>query len=97
MPSTLAAWVRLPRQCLSVSRIRSRSTSATVRPTSARETCSAASAAWATDGALALLIEPAAVGREDRLGADLGAARHQHGAVHGVFQFAHIARPVIDA
>jgi len=52
MPSTLAAWVRLPRQCLRVSRIRSRSTSATVRPTSARETCSAASAACATLGAL---------------------------------------------
>ena len=36
-------------QCLSVSRIKSRSTSATVRPTSAREICSEASVAWATD------------------------------------------------
>src|SRR5271169_1618227 len=52
MPSTFAAWVRLPRQCLSVSRIRSRSTSATVRPTSPRDTCSAANAACATAGAL---------------------------------------------
>ena len=49
MPSTLAACVRLPRQCLSVSRMRSRSTSATVRPTSARDTCSAANAACATE------------------------------------------------
>src|SRR4051812_24617864 len=47
MPRILAAWVRLPRQCLSVSRIRSRSTSATVRPTRLRVTCSAASAACA--------------------------------------------------
>src|SRR6187402_3595378 len=45
MPRILAAWVRLPRQCLSVSRMRSRSTSATVRPTRLRVTCSAASAA----------------------------------------------------
>src|SRR6202171_5299041 len=42
MPRMFAAWVRLPRQCLRVSKIRSRSTSATVRPTSARVTCSAA-------------------------------------------------------
>src|SRR5213076_1722637 len=34
MPRMFAAWVRLPRQCWRVSRIRSRSTSATVRPTS---------------------------------------------------------------
>src|SRR5919107_138130 len=45
MPRILAAWVRLPRQCLSVSRIRSLSTSATVRPTRLRVTCSAAMAA----------------------------------------------------
>src|SRR6478736_8317711 len=50
MPRILAAWVRLPRQCFSVSRIRSRSTSATVRPTSDRVTCSAAIAACATAG-----------------------------------------------
>src|SRR4029077_13571827 len=36
MPRMLAAWVRLPRQWSSVSRIRSRSTSATVRPTRLR-------------------------------------------------------------
>src|SRR5664280_2672233 len=48
MPRILAAWVRLPRQCLSVSRIRSRSTSATVRPTRLRVTCSAVMAACAT-------------------------------------------------
>src|ERR1700753_2802192 len=50
MPRMLAAWVRLPRQCFNVSRIRSRSTSATVRPTSARVTCSAANVACATAG-----------------------------------------------
>src|SRR5262245_4580302 len=42
MPRIFAACVRLPRQCLSVSRIRSRSTSDTVRPTRLRVTCSAA-------------------------------------------------------
>jgi hypothetical protein len=67
--------------------MRSRSTSATVRPTSAREACSAASAAWATGGA-PLLIETHAVRGEDRLRSDLGAGRHEHGAMHGVFQFA---------
>ncbi len=58
MPRMLEAWVRLPRQCLSVSRIRSRSTSATVRPTSERVTCSAAIAAWTTADRSARLIEP---------------------------------------
>src|SRR5262249_14381486 len=48
MPKILAAWVRFPKQLLSVSRIKSRSTSATVRPTRARVTCSAAKAACAT-------------------------------------------------
>ena len=47
MPRMLAACVRLPRQWRSVSRIRSRSTSATVRPTRPRVTCSAAKAAFA--------------------------------------------------
>ena len=36
MPRMVAAWVRLPSVCCSVSRIRSRSTSATVRPTRRR-------------------------------------------------------------
>ena len=97
MPRMLAAWVRLPRQCLSVSRMRSRSTSATVRPTSARDTCSAASAACGDRRRAALLIEPHAVRREDASGADLGAGRQQHGAMHGVFQLAHVAGPAVDA
>src|ERR1700757_3611782 len=80
MPRMLAAWVRLPRQCLSVSRMRSRSTSATVRPTSARVTCSAA----------------CAVGRQDRIGPDLVARRQQHGAVDGILELAHVAGPRID-
>src|SRR6202050_3912779 len=42
MPNRFAACVRLPKQCLSVSRMRSRSTSDTVRPTSARHAGSAA-------------------------------------------------------
>ena len=41
MPRMLAACVRLPRQWSSVSRIRSRSTSATVRPTRPRVTATA--------------------------------------------------------
>src|ERR1700749_3551843 len=100
MPRMLAAWVRFPRQCLSVSRIRSRSTSATVRPTSARVTCSAASVACATAGA-ALAVSGGgaagvAVGRQNGLGSDLVALRHQHGAVHSVFQLADVALPAID-
>src|ERR1700683_2844288 len=48
MPNRFAACVRLPKQCLSVSRMRSRSTSDTVRPTSARHTGSGARGMWAT-------------------------------------------------
>src|SRR5262249_35749845 len=47
IPRMFAACVRLPRQCRSVSRIKSRSTSATVRPTRLRVICSAAMAACA--------------------------------------------------
>src|SRR4029079_14685477 len=50
MPRMLAACVRLPRQWRSVSRMRSRSTSATVRPTRLWVICSAAMAACATTG-----------------------------------------------
>ena len=41
-------------------------------------------------------VEPVALGRQDRIGSDLVAFRHQHGAVDGVFQLAHVARPAID-
>src|SRR5215813_5096839 len=84
MPRMLAAWVRLPRQCLSVSRIRSRSTSATVRPTSARVTCSAAKVACATAGR-----------GDDRVRADLVTLGHQHRAMDGILQLAHVALPAV--
>src|SRR5471032_960723 len=50
MPRMLAAWVRLPRQWSKVSRIRSRSTSLTVRPTNPRVTAAAETTALCTDG-----------------------------------------------
>ena len=42
------------------------------------------------------LVEPHAVGREDGVGADLIAARQQHGAVNGVLELTHIAGPAAD-
>jgi hypothetical protein len=43
-------------------------------------------------GDTALLVEARAVRREDGFGTDLHAGRQQHGAMHGVFQFAHIVQ-----
>ena len=43
----------------------------------------------------ARLVEPAAVGRQDAVNADLGAAGEQHRAVQRVLQLAHIARPAV--
>ena len=99
MPRMLAAWVRLPRQWSSVSRIRSRSTSATVRPTrprvdgrgrhrrrSARGSCGGRARRWPT-------CVPS--GRRMASGAISGAVRQQHGAMDGVFQLAHIAAPAM--
>ena len=73
----------------------SRSTSARLRPTSARVAASAACAALAAG----------AGGRDARIGvafwwhdsvrADFGSFSQQHGAVDGVFEFAHIAAPGI--
>ena len=70
-----AAWVRLPRQCLSVSRIRSRSTSATVRPTRLRVTCSAAVAAWV--GTSVRCAWPSRAPSGDRFKLRAGRASHQ--------------------
>jgi hypothetical protein len=42
----------------------------------------------------ALLIETHAVRGDDRLRSDLGAGRYEHGAVHGVFQFANGDRDI---
>src|ERR1700742_1514990 len=50
MPRMFAACVRLPRQWSNVSRIRSRSTSATVRPTRPRVTATALFTACCTGG-----------------------------------------------
>ena len=96
MPRMLAGWVRC-RCSLSISRMRSRSVSATVRPTSARVACSPASIAWATTWPHSPYIELAAVGGKDRVGADVRTGRQESvGAVNGVLQLAHIAGPAID-
>src|SRR3974390_2739078 len=86
MPKVLAAWVRLLRQCLSVSRMRSRSTSATVR----RERPHMSKSRGATIG-----IETVAVGREDRVGIDLWPVREQHRTMQRIIQFSYITAPGI--
>src|SRR4030081_1592396 len=96
IPRMLAAWVRLPRQCLSVSRIRSRSTSATVRPTSARVTVSAATGCLFTARRVVALIEPHAVRRQDSVDADFIARCQEDGAVERVLQCAHVAGPAVE-
>ena len=85
----VAACVRLPSVWLSVSRIRSRSTSSMRRPTSD-----------ATPAAPVSLRRPRGVGRGgagdlDRLRLDLVSLREQHGAVHHVLELAHIAAPAM--
>ena len=98
MPRMLAAWVRLPRQWLSVSRISCCSTSATVWPTKPRVAASAA-----MDGGLGgagarrrrgrpAAGRPAGGWRPPRSPAPLG---QQHRAVHGVFQLADVAGPAV--
>ena len=97
MPRMLAAWVRLPRQWSSVSRIRSRSTSATVRPTSDARDLLGGLRGMRRDARAARPDRAGAVGHGDGVGADLVAAGEQHGAMEGVLQFAHVAGPAVDA
>ena len=44
-------------------------------------------------GRIAGAGEDRPIGHADGIGADFPAGREQHGAVHGIFQFTHIARP----
>ena len=95
MPRMLAAWVRLPRQCFSVSRIRSRSTSATVRPTSARVTCSAAKRGVRHRRRGFRQIEAVAIRGDDRLRPISSPCAISTGAVNGVLEFADVAVPAV--
>src|SRR3984893_4907739 len=45
---------------------------------------------------VARIVEASAVRRQDRFGPDLRPAREQHGAMDGVFEFAHVAGPAVD-
>ena len=90
----VAAWVRLPSVWVSVCRIRSRSTSSMLRPTSAATALpAAATRAAGPDEAAPEPGEAARRAELDRFARDDLAFREQDGAMHRVLELAHIAPP----